>query len=74
MSQTCTYFAIIDDVSNRHHPCGVLRTTGSRCERFGRNLDWVATDLDLSLDLVEIPEAEAEAYVRQERRAAASQR
>jgi len=44
MPQKITYYAMVDDLSNREEPAGVLRRTedneGQHDEAFTRNLEW----------------------------------
>jgi hypothetical protein len=71
MPDKVTYYAIIDDLSSRELPAGVLRRTyfesgGRRDEAFSRDLVWERTVLlvsaergDLVNDFIEITEDEA---------------
>jgi hypothetical protein len=71
MSDKVTYYAIVDDLSSREHPAGVLRRIyfdagGRRDEAFSRDLAWERTALlvsaergDLVNEFIEITEAEA---------------
>jgi hypothetical protein len=75
MPDKITYYAIIDALSSRERPAGVLRRTyfeagGRRDEAFSRNLVWKHTALlasaergDLKNEFVEITEAEADQIV-----------
>ena len=44
MPESITYYAIVDDLSSRDHPAGVLRRivhdNGERDEAFTRSLEW----------------------------------
>ncbi len=71
MPDKVTYYAIVDDLSSRERPAGVLRriyfeTGGRRDEAFSRDLVWERTVLlvsaergDLQNDFIEITEDEA---------------
>jgi hypothetical protein len=75
MPDKITYYAIIDDLSSRERPAGVLRRIyfeagGRRDEAFSRNLVWKRTALlvsaergDLKNEFIEIPEDEANQIV-----------
>jgi hypothetical protein len=75
MPDKVTYYAIIDDLSSRERPAGVLRRTyfeagGRRDEAFSRDLVWKHTTLlvsaergDLKNDFIEITEDEANQIV-----------
>jgi hypothetical protein len=75
MSDKVTYYAIVDDLSSREHPAGVLRRIyfdagGRRDEAFSRDLAWERTALlvsaergDLVNEFIEISEAEADQIV-----------
>jgi hypothetical protein len=75
MPDKVTYYAIIDDLSSREQPAGVLRRIyfeagGRRDEAFSRNLVWKQTALlvsaergDLKNEFVEITEDEANQIV-----------
>ena len=75
MPDKVTYYAIVDDLSSRQRPAGVLRRTyfedgGRRDEAFTRNLVWVRTVLlvsaergDLQNEFIEITEDEANQIV-----------
>jgi len=75
MPDKVTYYAIIDDLSSREQPAGVLRriyfeSGGRRDEAFSRNLVWKQTALlvsaergDLKNEFVEITEDEANQIV-----------
>jgi hypothetical protein len=71
MPDKVTFYAIIDDLSSRERPAGVLRRTyyeigGRRDEAFSRDLVWKPTALlvsaergDLKNEFIEITEDEA---------------
>ena len=70
MAEEFTYYAIVDDFSNREQPAGVLRRIrhdgGERDETFGRDLPWAPSSLlyehehgDLENKFVPISEEEA---------------
>jgi hypothetical protein len=74
MSEEITYYAIVDDLSSRENPAGVLRRaryeSGQRDEAFGRDLQWGHTTLlysaergNLDNKFFEISEEEAERIV-----------
>jgi len=75
MPDKITYYAIIDDLSSRERPAGVLRRIyfeagGRRDEAFSRSLVWKHTALlvsaergDLKNEFVEITEDEANQIV-----------
>jgi hypothetical protein len=75
MPDKVTYYAIVDDLSSREHPAGVLRRIyfdagGRRDEAFSRDLAWERTALlvsaergDLVNEFIEISEAEADQIV-----------
>jgi hypothetical protein len=74
MSEQITYYAIVDDLSSRENPAGVLRRIvhdgGQRDEAFGRDLRWSHTSLlysaergNLDNKFFEISEEEAERIV-----------
>ena len=75
MPDKVTYYAIVDDLSSRQRPAGVLRRTyfeagGRRDEAFSQNLVWVRTVLlvsaergDLQNEFIEIAEDEANQIV-----------
>jgi len=75
MSDKITYYAIIDDLSSREQPAGVLRRIyfevgGRRDEAFSRDLVWERTPMlvsaergDLENEFVEITEDEANQIV-----------
>jgi hypothetical protein len=74
MTEKKTYYAIIDELSNRDRPAGVLRRIendeGEIDEVFSRNLKWEFSPLlysaergDLSNELVPISEEEADRIV-----------
>jgi hypothetical protein len=75
MPDKVTYYAIVDDLSSREQPAGVLRriyfeTGGRRDEAFSRHLVWERTALlvsaergDLQNEFIEITEQEADQIV-----------
>ena len=75
MTDRITFYAIIDDLSSRERPAGVLRRVyfeagGRRDEAFSRELIWKPTALlvsaergDLKNEFVEITEDEANQIV-----------
>jgi hypothetical protein len=75
MPDKVTFYAIIDDLSSRERPAGVLRRTyfevgGRRDEAYSRDLIWKPTALlvssergDLKNEFVEITEDEANQIV-----------
>jgi hypothetical protein len=75
MPDEVTYYAIIDDLSSRERPAGVLRriyfeTGGRRDEAFSTDLVWQRTPLlvsaergDLKNEFIEITEGEANQIV-----------
>ena len=75
MSDKVTYYAIVDDLSSREQPAGVLRRIyfeagGRHDEAFSRNLTWERTVLlasaergDLDNEFIEITEDEANQIV-----------
>jgi hypothetical protein len=75
MADKVTYYAVIDELSSRKEPAGVLRRTyteagGRRDEAFTRNLAWEPSSSlvsaergDLQNEFVEITEEEAERIV-----------
>jgi hypothetical protein len=75
MPDRVTFYAIIDDLSSRLRPAGVLRRTyfetgGRRDEAFSRDLVWKPTALfvsaergDLQNEFIEITEDEANQIV-----------
>ena len=75
MPDKVTYYAIVDDLSSREQPAGVLRRIyfeagGRRDEAFSQDLVWVRTVLlvsaergDLQNEFIEISEAEANQIV-----------
>jgi hypothetical protein len=84
MTDKITYYAIIDQFSNRERPAGVLRRVendeGEVDEAFSRNLKWEFSPLlysaergDLANDFVPIDEDEAERIVARIRGLAASE-
>ena len=83
MSDQITYYAIVDDLSNRERPAGVLRRVyfevgGRRDEAFSQDLVWERTAMlvsaergDLQNDFIEITEEEANQIVARIRAEAA---
>jgi hypothetical protein len=81
MPDKVTYYAIIDDLSSREQPAGVLRRIyfeagGRRDEAFSQDLVWERTSLfvsaergDLQNEFIEITEDEANQIVEQRIRA-----
>jgi hypothetical protein len=78
MAEKITYYAIVDDYTNRGEPAGVLRRFvdgDRRDESFGRDLEWKFSSLlhsaergDTQYDLIPITEDEASqivAWIRQ---------
>jgi len=75
MTDKITFYAIIDDLSSRERPAGVLRRVyfeagGRRDEAFSRDLIWKPTALlvsaergDLKNEFIEISEDEANQIV-----------
>ncbi len=75
MPDKVTYYAVVDDLSSREQPAGVLRriyfeTGGRRDEAFSQHLVWERTVLlvsaergDLANEFIEITEAEANQIV-----------
>jgi hypothetical protein len=75
MPDKITYYAIVDDLSSRDHPAGVLRRTyfeagGRRDEAFSQDLVWERTSLlvsaergDLQNEFIVITEDEANQIV-----------
>ncbi len=75
MPDNVTYYAIVDDLSSREQPAGVLRRIyfevgGRRDEAFSRDLVWERTTLlvsaergDLENEFIEITEDEANQIV-----------
>ncbi len=75
MPDKVTYYAIVDDLSRREQPAGVLRRIyfeagGRRDEAFSQDLVWVRTVLlvsaergDLQNEFIEITEEEANQIV-----------
>jgi hypothetical protein len=75
MPDKVTYYAIVDDLSSREQPAGVLRRIyfevgGRRDEAFSRDLVWERTTLlvsaergDLENEFIEITEDEANQIV-----------
>jgi hypothetical protein len=80
MATKITYYAIVDDLSSREEPVGVLRRIehdgGERDEQFGYDLEWTRSPLlyshergDGDNQLYEIGEYEANRIVERIRRA-----
>ena len=81
MPDRATYYAIVDDLSSRERPAGVLRRTyletgGRRDEAFTRDLIWKNSSSlvsaergDLQNEFVEISEDEANQIVERIRQA-----
>jgi hypothetical protein len=77
MADKVTYYAIVDDLSSREQPAGVLRRIyfevgGRRDEAFSQDLVWKRTSLlasaergDLQNEFIEITEDEANQIVAQ---------
>ena len=75
MPDKVTYYAIVDDLSSREQPAGILRriyfeSGGRRDEAFSRRLVWERTSLlvssergDLQYEFIEITEDEANQIV-----------
>ncbi len=75
MPDKVTYYAIVDDLSSREQPAGVLRRIyfeagGRRDEAFSQDLVWIRTVLlvsaergDLQNEFIEITEGEANQIV-----------
>jgi len=75
MPDKVTHYAIVDDLSSRERPAGVLRriyfeSGGRRDEAFSQDLTWERTSLlvssergDLQYAFIEITEAEANQVV-----------
>ncbi len=75
MPDKITYYAIVDDLSSRERPAGVLRRVyfksgGRHDEAFSQNLRWERTSLlvssergDLQYEFIEIAEDEADEIV-----------
>lgn len=83
MSEKITYYAIVDEFSNRERPAGVLRriknNEGTTDEVFSGELKWTLSPLmyeaehgDLENEFVQISEAEAARIVARIREVAAS--
>ena len=81
MAEEITYYAIVDDLSSREHPAGVLRRVrhagGERDETFGTDLRWAGSSLlyeyehgDLGNKFIPITEDEATQIVARLRDAA----
>ncbi len=82
MTTKITYYAIVDDLSSREEPVGVLRRVehddGERDELFGHDLQWTRSPLLYSYErgdgdnqLYEISEDEANRIVERIRRSVA---
>ena len=77
MADKITFYAIVDDLSSREQPAGVLRRVyfeagGRRDEAFSQDLVWERTDMlvsaergDLQNEFIEITEEEANQIVEQ---------
>ena len=75
MPDKTTYYAIVDDLSSREQPAGILRRVyfesgGRRDEAYSQNLVWERTSLlvssergDLQYEFIEITEDEANQIV-----------
>jgi hypothetical protein len=75
MPDETTFYAIVDELSSREHPAGILRRTyfeadGRRDEAFSKDLQWERTSLlvsaergDLQYEFIEITEDEANRIV-----------
>jgi hypothetical protein len=75
MPDKTTYYAIVDDLSSREQPAGILRRVyfesgGRRDEAYSQNLVWERTSLlvssergDLQYEFIEITEGEANQIV-----------
>lgn len=74
MTEEITYYAIVDDLSSRENPAGVLRRIkhedGERDETFGTDLRWAGSSLlyehehgELGNSFILISEAEASRIV-----------
>jgi hypothetical protein len=79
MTTKMTYYAIVDDLSSREEPVGVLRRVvhddGERDEQFGHDLQWTRSPLLYSYErgdgdnqLYEISEDEADRIIERIRR------
>lgn len=84
MTTKVTYYAVVDDLSSKEEPVGVLRRIehegGERDEQFGHDLQWTRSPLlysyergDGDNDLYEISEDEAERIVERIRRSVTGQ-
>ena len=84
MATKVTYYAIVDDLSSREEPAGVLRRTehddGERDEAFTRSLEWRRSASLYSYErgnrdaeLYEISEDEADRIVERIRRSVTGQ-
>jgi hypothetical protein len=86
MADKITYYAIVDALSSREHPAGVLRRIyydagGRRDEAFSQDLVWERTAMlasaergDLQNDFIEITEEEANQIVARIRAEVSSRR
>ena len=81
MAEEITYYAIVDDLSSRERPAGVLRRIrheqGERDEAFGYDLEWKFSSMlyeyehgELGSAFIPITEAEATQIVDRIRQAA----
>jgi hypothetical protein len=81
MAEDITYYAIVDDLSSRERPAGVLRRVkhdeGERDETFGTDLRWAPSSLlyeheygDLGNKFIPITEHEANRIIARIRDAA----
>jgi hypothetical protein len=84
MATKITYYAIVDDLSSREEPVGVLRRVehdeGERDEQFGRDLQWTRSPLLYSYErgdgdnlLYEISAEEADRIAERIRRSVTGQ-
>ena len=85
MTTKTTFYAIVDDLSSREEPVGVLRRVehddGERDEQFGHDLAWTRSPLlysyergDGDNELIEITEDEAHQIVARIRARVAGER
>jgi hypothetical protein len=77
MPDKITYYAIVDDLSSRERPAGILRRVyfesgGRRDEAYNQNLVWERTSLlvssergDLQYEFIEITKGEANQLIEQ---------
>lgn len=80
MAEGITYYAIVDDLTSRDEPAGVLRHFANgdrRDESFGRDLEWKFSSLlhaaergDTEYELIPITETEANQIILRIREAA----